>query len=874
MNVSRSTITLRLHAALHWARAGLRDWASPRINPFLAQARRVDARGAQWNWRLLFIVILWLGAMGTAFALSSEMRQTRDWADTGALLWIAIVWIISWVMALARNSELLRVEVIKGRFEPIQLTPLSSTQRAWLWSAPGTLAGLLLVATMLPALAWLLGGVFEWREAGLLVLVVTLSLWGTPTWAPTAWRVQGAKPAPTGKDAFKLTANTGNAKAKISDGFTLPPDLAVSARGWGGGIGLTAPIWLMAQFGMAGVAIGVARDYWQGLPPHVRAASGEIWFNWPLFLVRWLGEAQPFFGFAFAPILLLVPAWLCGATMRVLRLAAVTGREPFWTDARFTLWKRAQTTQGALWFTLLLGILWPGAIENDSWLTNWFGKLAGTPTQALAAWWIICVAAGALATTAMWRASLELPVGLLTLRAQLPRATKLAARGMGVALTFWLGACLLGWRSPLSALWLQVLPATLAMAAVWIAAQCASHAAQRAPRFGNAFATWHFVWFYGGPIGGALLLILAQFPAKLLPVFYPLSPWTLWLMLRDPNVGTNPIFWIACAVHAILAIATGALAWRLGRDHITAVKTIGAPDKEELLDELTPQTPIANAPALPSASQTVSLSRRQLPAPDAWTARLLVWLNRFDNPILTLEMRRAISSEPKKFAINLLILQALVASMPLIVLPLFNIIMGFWDDNIVALCVGLMLSIPCAAMLIGTSGASLCYDRDRLDGTLELLFLTPRTSHEIAWGKVGPFVVRSVLLGAVCVPIYLVGALLLPTANQPLLGAAYAATPLWICALALRGIVGSHWLALKKRKIGATNISFAVSLVLLFMLLAEAGVIIGAFNWGALYVVGASILLSAIYLVETAWLWKRGVAGLERWRWQGAPGAK
>ena len=875
MNFSRLPLLNRARIALSQGRRALRAWASPLLNPFLAQSRRVDARGMRWVFTLIFIVIVWLGALGAAMAWASATRQSRNWADTAALLWIGIVWFIAWFTTRARDSELLRQEVIKGRFEPIQLTPFSSTQRAWLWSAPGTLSGLLLCATMLPALAWLVGGVFEAREAGLLVVVVTLSLWNTPTWAPRAWRVQGAKTAaPTGKDAFKLTnSNNGNARAKVGDGFVLPPDLAVNARGWGGGLGLTAPVYFMAQFGMAGVAIGIARDYWQGLPPHVRAASGEIWFNWPLFLVRWLGEAQPFFGFSLAPILLLLPIWLAGATIRVLRLAAVTGREPFWTPERFALWKRAQTVQGALWFTFLLGILWPGAIEG-AWLTNWFGHLAGTPVQALAAWWILCVAAGALATTAMWRAALELPIGLVSLRAQLPRATKLAARGLGVALSFWALSCLLGWRWPISQLWLHILPATLAMAVVWIAAQNASHAAQRAPRAGNAFAVWHFVWFYGGPIGGALLLVLAQFPAKLLTVFYPLSPWTLWLMLRDPNVASNSIFWIACAVHATLAVITGALAWRLGCDHITAVKTLNTRDKEEVLDDLTPQTPIENAPALPSASQTVSLSRRQLPAPDAWTARLLVWLERFDNPILTLEMRRAISGALKSFAINLLILQALVASLPFMALLLFKALTGFWVTEAFPLLAGLMLLIPCAAMLLGTSGAALCYDRDRLDGTLELLFLTPRTSTEIAWGKAGPFVVRSVLLGAVCVPIFLVGALLLPTAGQPLLSAAYAATPLWICAFTLRNIVGSHWMALKKRKIGANNISFAISLALLFMLLTEAGTIILAVNEGALYVIGASLLLSAIYAIETAWLWKRGVREIERWRLNGAPGAK
>ena len=878
MNSSRLPILNFSRRALLWARTGLRAWASPLINPFLAQSRRVDARGARWPLALLFIAIIWIGVMGAALAWASETNQQRDWANTGAIVWIGLVWVIAWFVERVRDSELLRQEVIKGRFEPLQLLPISSTQRAWLWSAPNSLWAMLLCAAMLPAIAWGLGGgLFEWREAALLILVVTLSLWSTPLWAPTAWRVAGAKPAPTGKDALKMASN-GNAKNRVGDGFVLPPDLAVNARGWGGGLSLTAPIWLMAQFGMAGVALGAARAYWTGLPPHVRAAGGEIWFNWPLFLVRWLGEAQPFFGFFLAPITIILPILLASATNRVLRLAAVTGREQFWTPQRFTLWKRAQTVQSALGFTFVLGILWPGAIANEAWLSSWFGKLAGTPTQALAAWWIIAVAAGALATTAMWRASLELPVGSLSLRAQVPRATKLAARGLGVAFGFWALGCLLGGRWPLNALWLQVTPATLAMAAVWIAAQNSSHAAQRAPRAGNAFATWHFAWFYAGPLGGAALLVLAQFPVRLLTVFYPLSPWTLWLMLRDPNVGANSIFWIACGAHLFLALVTGALAWRLGRDRITATATAtaiaNAPDNEARLDELAPNAPPANAPALPATAQTVSLTRRPLPAPDAWTARLLEWLGRFDNPILTLEMRRAITGNPREIAKGLLILQALVASVPLVILPLLNIVTGYWDSQIFALLVGMMLSIPCAAILAGTSGASLCYDRDRMDGTLELLFLTPRTSEEIARGKVAPFVVRAALLGAAFVPIFLVGALLLPTASQSLLSAAYFSAPLWICALALRGVVGSHWMALKKRKVGPSNGSAGLSLVVALGLIIEIGAITGAFFLGAPYAIAAAILLSAIYVVESFLLWKRGVAALERWRLQGAPGAK
>ena len=847
----------------------LRVWSSPQLNPFLAQARRIDARGVRWMLTMIFIVVLWLGAMGGAMYWAKGEGRTRDFASDGARLWIGIVWLVAFFMERVRDSELLRQEVIKGRFEPIQLTPLASTRRAWLWSAPNSLWGLLLCATMLPAIAWSLGSLLSLSEALLLIALVVMTMWSVPLWSPLAWRMQTTKATPTEKPTLQSLTG-GGAKAKMGDGFVLPPDLAVNARGWGGGLGLGAPIWLMAQFGMGGLLGGVALTYWRGLPAHVRAGADEVWFNWPIFLVRWMGEAQPFFSFSLAPILIFAPIWLAGATIRVLRLAAVTGREPFWTGARLTLWRRAQTLQSALFFLFLLGVLWPGAIE-DAWLANWWGVLASTTAQALAAWWIVAIVAGALATTAMWRAALEFPVGALTLRAQAPRAARLALRGLGVALGFWALACLLGWRWPLSALWLQIAPASLLMAAVWIASQCALWSAHCAPRFRPGFLVWHALWFYASPIGGALWLVLAQSPIALLKNFYPLSPWTLWLMLRDPGVGANSIFWIACGAHAILALLTGALAWWLGRDGLFAPAKAEAPEAAALLDEIAPATAPANAPALPPNAQTVNLARKPLPAPDKWTTHILSALERFDNPLLILEMRRGLSADIAAFARGMLFIQALILMGPLVILPWINLATGYWAADMFALFVGAMLAVQCVATILGNSGSATAYDRDRLDGTLELLFLTPRTETELAWGKVGPFGVRAALLWLTFAPLYLIGLLLLPTAGQPLLNVAYGVAPLWIGALTARSLFFSHWVALKKRSIGATGGAAGWALLEVGALLTEMGALVFAFTLGALFVVGAIILLSAIYGLESWWLWKRGLRELHRQRAQGVP---
>ena len=853
------------------ARHELRVWSSPLSNPFLAQARRVDARGVRWLLSMLFIAGFWAAMLvGITLITTDRWGEPRDRAANAVRLWIGVVWVLSFFLARVRDGELLRQEVVKGRFEPLQLLPLSSTRRAWLWSASNSLWGLLLAATMLPAIAWGLGGgLLEGREALLLILLVLLTLWNVPTWAPVAWRIQSAKPAETAKDNLKALGGNG-ARAKVGDGFVLPPDLAVSARGWGGGLSLTAPIWFMAQFGLRGVLGGIALSYWNGLPLHVRAASGELWFNWPIFLVRWLGEVQPFFGFALAPIALLLPIWLAGAVVRVLRLAAVTGREPFWTAARLLLWRRLQTLQSALWFALLLGLLWPGAIEG-AWLTSWWGQLAGTPAAALAAWWIVALAAGAFATTAMWRAALELPVGAITLRAQAPRAAKLALRGLGVALLFWAGGCLLGWRWPFSALWLQIVPASLAMAAVWIVAQSAMWAGHRAPRFGTGFLIWHALWFYVGPIGGVLLLVLAQFPVSLIKVFYPLSPWTLWLMLRDPNVAGNSIFWIAVGAHTTLALLTGTVAWWLGRDALAAPALPNAPDTEAVLDELAPTAAPANAPAIPPTLGTISLSRKPLAAPDALTTRILNALRRFDNPLLILEMRRGLSADVGAFMRWMLFIQALILVVPLAILPLVNVLTGVWASEAFVFFVALMLFVQCVAALLGNSGSSYVYDRDRLDGTLELLFLTPRTQAEIAWGKVGPFLMRSALLWLVFAPLYLIGLALLPTAGQPLITTAYAVAPLWIAALTLRSVFFSHWVALKKRKVGAATGGAGFALLELSFIIGELATMGAAFYLGVPFVVGVAILLTAIFALESWWLWERGLRELGRQRAQGVP---
>ena len=63
----------RFRLTLNGTLALWREWSSPSLNPFLGQSRRKDARSARWVFTLIFIVIIWLAAMGAALAWASEV---------------------------------------------------------------------------------------------------------------------------------------------------------------------------------------------------------------------------------------------------------------------------------------------------------------------------------------------------------------------------------------------------------------------------------------------------------------------------------------------------------------------------------------------------------------------------------------------------------------------------------------------------------------------------------------------------------------------------------------------------------------------------------------------------------------------------------
>ena len=339
------------------------------------------------------------------------------------------------------------------------------------------------------------------------------------------------------------------------------------------------------------------------------------------------------------------------------------------------------------------------------------------------------------------------------------RAARRGGRTLLVALGVFAGACALGGRWPLGAAWLHVLPASLAVAVVWLGAQLVVWSASRSAPLKSAFATLHALWFYGAGAGCAVLLLLRVPLASLLPGAYYFSPWTLWLLLRDPDLAANPLFWRAIAAHAALIIAGAWLLWRRRHDAPLPVLILNSHSSPAPTQKQTaPKSPARSGAHWPERAREVAalavasshsaarqsvpaatatkLARKPLPPPQWWMKRVLDWAGRFDNPLLILELRRALLN------LNLPTVAAwsngAMAFVCLVYLPLKGLLDGAFAPENWMMVLSVALSGLVVAPLIGLEGAANAYDRDRLDGSLQMLFLTPRTEAEIAWGKLGP----------------------------------------------------------------------------------------------------------------------------------------
>ena len=962
---TRSTIIDGARALWMRARAELKAWASPVLNPFVGQMMRAETRGKSL-WRLpMVMALLWAGPVLLDWLASFDIE--RDLANDAALFWIAIAFVVALVARLLRCESLLRVEIIKNRFEPLQLLPIAAARRAWLWSAPATLFALLVCSLTLPAVFWGLGsGLFTPGDAFGLTLLALMLSWGRPLWRPTMWRGQIAK-------------NSADA-ANRGDGFVAPPAPPSQLVLW-----LICGALVIFTLSVAGVGADALSAYWLGLPVYLRASGDEFWMTWPLFAARWLVRAQPFLGFSLAPMFLVLPAYVAGAVCAILRLSAVTAIEPYWTQTRLRLWRRARRIVGASWGALVFGLLWPGSIDY-AWMSRWFTGAPTTRETALAAWWLAALAMASLGASALWwralgaeetnanaasanaasatatdanvmganasaanadamgatatntiaiatatganvltatatnadatranattatalkamnaRAS-ALATSTETVQARLRRAARASARGALGVLAVFIVVHVLGAAWPLGAFWRQIAPASLAVAAVFWGAQAATLGGMSVPRLESALWRWHLLWLCGVPITTFALDMVGLRPDSYLPNAFFFSPWTLWLALRDPNIGANPAFWNAIAVHAALVAATALLVWRQRETPVATAESALHPQATnaqsvvaKMFKSATAQTSATReteAPfdqtELPTDDESSSdddeeeaepnvaasaLRRAPLEAPEGALISLLRWLERFDNPLLLLETRRVVGNSLSN-TVNIAGIATGSAALVFgLVLPVVWLRNGglFADYLPVPLC--LMLAIFWALPLLGIDGASRAYDQDRLDGSLQALFLTPRTESELASGKLGPYLARGALMLVLFGPMWLLGLIFCRFAGEPLIVAAYAAMPIFAASFALRIATVSHWMAIVKRRVGVGSVPTSVTLGAIVALPTEAGLLLWGGATSATMFFAVGLLLSIGFAAQALGFWRLGLRALRRQRFRGVPTA-
>ena len=869
MNSSRLPVLDRLRVVLTNAWREINEWASPVFNPFVVQSRAQEAhRPTLWR-ALMAIIVLWLALMLVHWSVTSG--DERDVAGDAALGWIGVTLVVALVARSARCVGLLRVEVLKNRFEPLQLLPLESARRAWLWCAPVSQFAFLLCALALPALAWELGSHrLALHDALGLGFIALVCGWGAPLWRPHVWRAQISK--------------AGASNASLSDGFVVPPppDAPAAIHLWSSGAFLV----LAALLG-AGAATDAPAIYWQSLPAHLRATGAQWWLSWPLFGARWLTEAQPFFGWSLAPLWLLGPVWVASVHNTILRLGAVTAREPYWTPPRALNWWRAGRIQSWGLMAFCGGVLWAGAIEG-AWLSGWFFGAARATDWALSTAWILALFVGALSAASRWKTTLELPTENAPLQRRIPIALRAAARSFAWVFIGFGVACALGGNWPFGAVWLQILPASLAIAATWLGAALVTSAGTRIPHLARAFGWFNGVWFYGGPLLYVALHYIEFDLRPFTPQIYFLSPWTLWWTLRQPKIASFALFWPAIAAHMALIAASSVVLWRaratvIGQSEIEksssaeaatppfndlwkedATATQSAPDQTDEDDFDDENDDEAPAPV-------AVLGRAPLPAPDAWLRRVLEWLTRFDNPLLLLETRRVIGNGLQATFELARILNIAVALLLLVILPAWGLYTGAFPTEFAAVALAIALLVWGAVSLNGIEGTSRCYDHDRVDGSLQMLFLTPLTEREIAVGKIGPFVSRAALLLAFYAPLWLMGLLPALFFHEPIIVVAYLLAPLFVTSFALRIATISHWTALKKRKIGTVSVPLVIVVGAIVAVPDEFGALVVGASAGAWGLALALLGLSFSFVAEAALFWWLSLRQLRHRRFLDAP---
>ncbi|MDQ3815484.1 MAG: ABC transporter permease, partial [Armatimonadota bacterium] len=569
-----------------------------------------------------------------------------------------------------------------------------------------------------------------------------------------------------------------------------PPDDKDKSRvAWGAASGSASPLWVRWMLWWAGfqftgpLVLGLARgtlgplstlwhDLMAALPAEVKSLLPAFPLTWPLLMARGLFAPLPFFAFALPFILPLVPLYIGARYQHYTNLAAmVSNSETFWTSRR----TRQRETIG---IALLLGIVF--VFFGYSWhafiIAGAMGSLlpGALPTtgNALAAAWTLALVIAAFAARGVIRKAFErIPREELPQRAAWQEAGWGIVRALGIAMGMYFVFCWLGGKSGVSHAWLARLLPTLATVAAFVLANFGATALLHVlpEEFRFPWRAVCFLWFFD-PVLEALVYIASglytgnPFSLDQAP-HITLSPFVSLLALFRSDLWTpGAPWWWGPLFQAIVAVPCLGLA---------AVKVFGTSKAtvEEHQEESAPSlwTRWRNLLLAPfralhkallfiveSVVHLFEALNQMLRNGNEW---VIERSRRFDNPVLTAELKRRLHREywPVQWLFLLLGGAAFfwLALEPWR-LPVLAAASG--PAAVHSWCQGVIFGVLVIAAGVGCLGVvslGQAFDRERANSNLVFLFLTPLTDRSIVLGKLLPGLLHSGVLLTVALPFLL-----------------------------------------------------------------------------------------------------------------------
>ncbi|HEX8234910.1 MAG TPA: hypothetical protein VF600_03055 [Abditibacteriaceae bacterium] len=502
----------------------------------------------------------------------------------------------------------------------------------------------------------------------------------------------------------------------------------------------------------------------QALPSNVKGLFGiGVLLSWPLLLARVLTSPLPFFAVALPPVVLLLPLWIGTVRLRTWGLAAqVSASETFWTMRRAREYKGVVAVLWLLGAVLFAGYAWPSLVLEGA-----LGSvLLGAPplnSWALAAVWTVALVIGAIAASQLLEAPFTRAAsGGLEAPAAWRRASLGVLRALAWAVGLYFVFCWLGFQSGMSRVWLaRLVPTTLTVAA-FLLADFGTAALQSTLKGGAraAFRTLRWLWSLGLGLEALLRIFVGtvtrspfqfeQAPHVLLSPFVTL--FGLFRAELSPSISNGAVawwprplgtiaWWHGPLLQSIIGLVSLAVAAQVVFGRHTAPEKTPATDRRDLLDRvldalLWPFQAVWNV-----LRGIFDFIARLFAGVKSWLLRgneaIIRRMEKLDNPVLTAEVRRKARRSNwclhwvLAIAVEAMIFLSLAVPWLVIDFLAWRRIPGDWGQMVVYST--LVVAYGLAGLSVTDGGQA--FDRDRANGTLVFLFLTPLHDRAIITGK-------------------------------------------------------------------------------------------------------------------------------------------